>query len=262
MNHTLAPDDFPLTARTSAIAVLSLVCGLICLVPGTGLLGVVLGIAALLLIDRSQGRLRGTGLAIGGIVLGFLATLVWVGIVIGLGQFSGKLGKQFMKPIGSIFQSVEAGDFAAARAAFDPGVAANLDDEHFIAFRTAYQASAGTFVEMPDTLAKMFSAWPEVAPAMQGFNKAGVNNLIPIPARFQNGMAVAVVRFPQNVSQPPPSGTWVPHLLNLGVLTTSGQEVWLVGPTTPLGTPVPLPSQPQNAPPPAPEPAGGGPDGG
>lgn len=61
----------------SGLAVASLICGIVgfC-VPLLGLVGIVLGILGLVNISGSQGRLRGTGLAIGGIVASVLSLLI------------------------------------------------------------------------------------------------------------------------------------------------------------------------------------------
>jgi hypothetical protein len=71
----------PVTARTSGLAVASLVTGLFfwCfLVPG--IVAIVLGHVALDQIDRSGGTVTGRGMAVAGIVLG------WIGIgLLGLG---------------------------------------------------------------------------------------------------------------------------------------------------------------------------------
>ncbi len=81
--------------RTSILAILSLVCSLICLIPGTGVLAAIFGISALVGIRGSRGRVGGTGLAIAGLIVGLLFTMVWIGIVVGMNalmqEFTGKL---------------------------------------------------------------------------------------------------------------------------------------------------------------------------
>ena len=70
--------ETPRPRRTSRLAVASFVCGLCFFVPLVGpLLAVGLGVAALVEIARARGELKGSGLAIAGIVMGalfFLAT--------------------------------------------------------------------------------------------------------------------------------------------------------------------------------------------
>jgi hypothetical protein len=71
-----APPPLPATqveAKTSGMAITSLVLGILGLCGITALVGLVLGIVALVKINRSGGRLSGQGLAIGGIcVSGFM----------------------------------------------------------------------------------------------------------------------------------------------------------------------------------------------
>lgn len=66
------------TPKMSGLAIASLVCGLaaVCLVGLPGIPGVILGIIALLKISKSEGRLRGQGLAIAGIVVSALTVLM------------------------------------------------------------------------------------------------------------------------------------------------------------------------------------------
>ena len=68
-----APPSSP--PRTSGLAVASLILGILGGLVITGLLGLIFGIMALVQIGRSQGRLRGQGLAIAGIVISGLALL-------------------------------------------------------------------------------------------------------------------------------------------------------------------------------------------
>src|SRR5690349_21677791 len=56
-------------ARTSGLAVASLVMGVLGLCGITALVGIVCGIAAIMLINRSEGRLKGQALAITGLCL-------------------------------------------------------------------------------------------------------------------------------------------------------------------------------------------------
>lgn len=65
----------PSAPRTSGLAVASLILGILGGLVITGLLGLIFGIMALVQIGRSQGRLRGQGLAIAGTVISGLALL-------------------------------------------------------------------------------------------------------------------------------------------------------------------------------------------
>jgi hypothetical protein len=73
--HPVAAPPPPSRPRTSGLAVASLILGLLGAFVITALLGLIFGIMALLQIDRSQGRIRGQGLAIAGTVISGLALL-------------------------------------------------------------------------------------------------------------------------------------------------------------------------------------------
>jgi len=70
------PDSSRLAWASMLLGAASVVCLLNCV---TGLPAVWLGVAALREIDRSRGKLSGTGLAIGGILLGLLGTVIAAG---------------------------------------------------------------------------------------------------------------------------------------------------------------------------------------
>ena len=69
--------------RMSAMAVLSLVCGIICCIPGLGIAAMIFGAAAMVAIGKSGGRLGGKMIAVIGMALGLLATIVWLTFAIG-----------------------------------------------------------------------------------------------------------------------------------------------------------------------------------
>ena len=62
----------PGTVETSAKAILSLVCGLLFFIPFLFIAAIVLGHLALSEIRKSAGRLKGEGIAIAGLVLGYI----------------------------------------------------------------------------------------------------------------------------------------------------------------------------------------------
>jgi hypothetical protein len=71
-----APPPHPGMARTSGTAIASLVLGLLGCCGITAILGVILGFTSLGAIRRSRGMIVGRGLALTGIILGF----VWIGL--------------------------------------------------------------------------------------------------------------------------------------------------------------------------------------
>lgn len=251
-NPYAANADFapPPESRTSVLAILSLVCSLICIVPGLGLLGAILGISALFSISRSQGAVRGNGMAAAGIAIGLLLTVIWVGIGIGMAQFNGALGKNFIAPVAGVVQSLETGDYKTARASFDKSLDAAVTDEQIAAFVTAYQGELGHFQSMPRSLFEMITAYSQVGQRMQNYQ--GGPGEIPLPGNFDKGPAIVLIRVPTGQQNPPTSGTWMPSLTNIGVLTSSGKAIWLLPPngSAPLPPPpAPAPGTEQTPPP-------------
>ena len=76
------PQTTAVTPKTSGLAIASLVCGILAFCTGvSGLLGIIFGIVALIKINKSQGALKGLGLAIGGLVTSVLFSLIGLGIM-------------------------------------------------------------------------------------------------------------------------------------------------------------------------------------
>lgn len=86
---TLSPTGLPVASRTNALAIVSLVSGLLCCVPLISpLVAVVAGLVSLNQIGASRGAEGGKGLAIAGIALGILSCLGsgLLGVLSALGQ--------------------------------------------------------------------------------------------------------------------------------------------------------------------------------
>ncbi len=238
-------DIFPETERTSIMAILSLVCSLICCIPGLGLLGTMLGVFSLIGIGGSRGRVGGKGLAIAGIILGLLVTIIWVGIVIGLGMVGGQMDKM----ASPVFRHIEADEFDEARLVLI-SPAADLTDAEFIAFRTAYHDSMGVYIGVPTNLIKFFSAYanPDVGPQMQSHQGPGV---LPVPAEFDNGLALLALEFdPQN---PGTNASGGPAFDDLVIVLSDGTEIRLTDFASGLA-PIPPDPTPEIAPEVEPEP--------
>ena len=110
----------PPVAKTSGLAVASLVCSLILCIPLLGLVGAILGIASLGATKRPG--VRGRGLAVAGILVGLLATVVWVA-----GFFLASFG------------------FKQLLGAADPPVSAFIADYNAANDRAIYDAASADF---------------------------------------------------------------------------------------------------------------------
>lgn len=275
--------------RTSVLSILSLILGIVgvvpcvCAAPGSGAVAVILGGAALMFIGRESGRLRGSGLAASGIVLGLLVSIIQVVmLVVAFRMHTGY--KQVASLSESAMVAMQKGDFAAARTSFPATTDSVLTDQMMKDFVAAYQAELGNYQGFPEGPWSVIRDWMTAGPAMaalQNSNKGQPpNDLLPFPGRFDRGVAVIGIRFNQRAiggTQPTPTSGMVIPPSNLVVLTVSGKAIWLIDPESDAGkaikaaenaggsTPPPPPIQvtPQPAPtPPAalPSPSDGAPE--
>lgn len=222
-----APSDFDAgPERTSVLAILALICSLVCFIPGLGVLALIFGIAALVAINTARGRLAGTGMAVTGVVLGLLFSAAWVAIGIGAMQFGKLFDEQLVGRAGSIVQDVQSGDFNAARAQFATDVSGTITDEQMAAFQAVTAARLGNLQRVPDGFIEWAQSMENVGPLMQRF-QSGASNVVPVPAQFEQGWAVLMLRMPQDASRPG-AGTLVP-IVNIGVIAPDGSEYWLIG---------------------------------
>lgn len=241
-NPFSSPYDLPeavVPERTSVLAVLSLVLGIVC-VPFFGILAVFLGVVALFGIKASRGRVSGTGLAITGIVLGIIFSLIWGGCVGAGGFVVNMMTKQVAPAVGTMLTAAEADDVDAVRAGLSPSAASRLTPEAVSAFHAAVDAELGAYKRSPDSLGEMIEQYGAVFGAMgQSGNSnpmGNYNNAMPIPMQFEKGWAMAII--PINQQGNASGGNQIP-IDNIIILTASGAEIVLIPYGTTLPTPAP-----------------------
>src|SRR5262245_35170588 len=142
MTRMQAPltDDLPTPTRVSGLAVASLIFGLLCCIPGSGLLGVILGGAGLIRIGQAEGRLSGRGLAMIGIVLGMLSTVLYAGVVLG-----GLATMNRLTVYARVVESAQKGDAASVRAMLSPATAGALSDDAITEFGSRVTQEWGAY---------------------------------------------------------------------------------------------------------------------
>jgi hypothetical protein len=133
---------FGLAPETSGKAIFSLVCGLLFIILPLSIVAVVFGHLSLSEIRRSAGRLTGKGLAITGIVLGYIGVVLLAGFV-GLATYYGvqeqrNLAKRADMRKGSVISSessvvsavrtLNTAEIAYAQAHHDTGYTCSLSD--------------------------------------------------------------------------------------------------------------------------------------
>lgn len=268
-----AADDFTSDdlgpRRTSILAIIALVLSLICILPGAGLLGAIFGLAALIGISQSRGRVGGTGLAIAGLLLGLVFTALQVAVLIGALQAKKFFEIQMIGPANATMTAIEAGDYNAARTHFVPEMAAVITDEQFEKFREAYRVEMGSFKTIPLGFIDFCVAYPKVEGTMKGMgsNNSSMQNALPTPAEFDKGWTLTIAEFKPDSSRSPKGGSKViMPFVNVAVVSQDGKKtIWLVErsgtqiPPTPVPPPAPTEKGPDQTPEPAPgDGAGGG----
>ncbi len=231
----------PMDQRTSLLAVFSLVFSLVCCIPGTGAIGAILGGASLVAINSARGRLRGTGMAVTGIVLGLVVTTVWILMFVTFGSALKMVDQALLKPVSVLITGIDEGDATKVNAATANMAIPQVTDEQVRAFRDAYQAELGSFQSMPSTLIELIRGYMASGPQMQNYRG---QDSMPVPATFDKGQAVLLVQMDQNGRAAGSSnGRVTVPVTNIGILLPSGKDVWLL-PHTPGKAPLMPPSPP------------------
>lgn len=251
------PYDLPeavVPERTSVLAVLSLILGIVC-VPFFGIVAVFLGVMALFGIKASRGRVSGSGLAVTGIILGVVFSLLWGGCAGMIGFGGNMMIKKVAPAVGTIITSAQAGDVDAVKSGLSPSAASRVTPEAVEAFRVAVDSELGAFKRSPDSLGELGGQMWDLFAAMGSSgnsNPMGTHsNAMPFPLEFEKGWALVIIPIDQQGGTP--GSTTIP-VGNVIVLTSTGGEIVLVpyGTTLPAPTPV-SPADPTLPPPEAPD---------
>ncbi|PHQ81272.1 MAG: hypothetical protein COB69_04505 [Phycisphaera sp.] len=245
--------------KTSVLAVLSLVCSLICFIPGLSAIGSLLGVFGLIRISSSNGRIKGTGLAIAGIAIGVIVSLLWIGGAVAIQQGA----KQYLK-LTEVMPDIDSGSYDSARGYLSSATRPYATDEAFESFKAAYEADAGSYVGRPEGLWNLLMVFGELGQAQDPNNiseKPYGTQQAPVPGVFTNGPKWILVG--TNRSEINDAGT-SKTLDNVGIWNADGSITWLVDPDV-LGSGIQLPTNGSEVTPDAPEeaepvvaPAGGG----
>lgn len=262
------PYDLPeavVPERTSVLAVLSLVFGIVC-VPLFGIIAAFLGVMALFGIKASRGRVSGTGLAVTGIVLGTVFSLVWGGCVGTAGFALQIVAKQVAPDVAGAITSAQQNDVEGVRSKLASAGQQRLTQEAVDQFGAALTSELGAFRGVPGTIGELMGAYMDAFQALGqggGANPTGnYQNAVPIPVQFENGWAMAFI-----VQSPPGQGSSTKPMPfdNIIILTPGGAEIVLIpfGTTLPAPASSPAPTSPDAAPEPDSEaPQDGEPDSG
>lgn len=210
-------------ARTSGLAVASLVCSLICCIPGLSSIGALLGVFSLINIGKSDGRLGGRGLAIAGIVVGVILSVLWI-IAAAAYQSASAQYTSF----GQVITHIDNNEFDQARGLLSQSTKPFATDEALIEFRDRYQAETGPHTKWPtgliDGIVKIF---PLMADQQGSQPTMPYQKTMPVPGEFVNGNHL--VWFALNPPELDVSGAR-PAILNFAIQRADGDLIWLVDP--------------------------------
>ncbi|HZW08981.1 MAG TPA: DUF4190 domain-containing protein [Phycisphaerales bacterium] len=244
------PPAFDQARRLSALAVSSIITGVVsivgCCVPALGALPVLLGIAGLVVVQRSRGALSGRGLAIGGIVLGLLSLIVSTGIWIGISAGGNKLGP--------VYTQAFSADPAVVRSVLDSDAAAQVSDERIAEFQAQMASDLGGAPAIPQGVGPLFRAFGEMDQDDAERVAAGAgSDVIPMPGKTPQGQTIVLLQ----LSDDEVMGSWFPRVSDAGYVAPDGSLVWLIRGSSPAenASPAPTPADEQTDPP-APDPGG------
>ncbi|MGD9693064.1 MAG: DUF4190 domain-containing protein [Phycisphaerales bacterium] len=191
-------DEYVGEQRLSLMALFSLIFSLICFVPGAGLVGALLGIGGLVSIGKSRGRLTGKGLAITGLVLGLILSVLWGSVVVGFGQAYRFYRDRMIPPVAMLVESIEK-DPAAARTGLTEGAAKSVTDEDMAQFAAALRAHYGEFREAPKDFGSLLQTFGESMGAQnQDQTMRGGQRGVPVPLQFERGGVLIVAVFDES----------------------------------------------------------------
>lgn len=190
-------DDFGLDEpqRMSILAVLSLICAVVCCIPGLGILAFVFGALALAGISKSQGRVTGKPLAGIGMALGLIATVIWMAIAIGVAQGYKWYTTQVVGGTSQMMETVSDADIAGLRLHLLEPATTELTDEDIAAFAAVVRRDFGDFVGAPTGWSEMGEGF-KAAYGGGGMRGGGGNNqepAIPVAVHFSSGATVVHV---------------------------------------------------------------------
>lgn len=245
------PSDFddaigtPRPARVSLLALLSMVVGILTLLgcclpfvgPVGGLVALGLGIAAFMMIRRSEGRLRGWGAAAAGVVTGLIAA---VG-----GSIALVLLSQVAYAAGAYQKVVEIGqrdDQSELVGVLTVESANAITKDELVSFRERSLDALGPIRGARGGARAWVEGYLQAArlpPAVQQkYVQFGKSSILAIPLRFEKGDAAFLIAFDQ--SQPDPQLSFG-RVVNAAIAPMDGGDlIWIIDPARDLSLPPPV----------------------
>jgi uncharacterized membrane protein len=194
--------------------------------PSLGLVAMVLGIAGMIFIGTSQGRLGGKGLAIGGIACSVMALVVGIAVLAGMMFYLNQVGRyaRFVE----VAQSDDHSELQEMLT-FDAGAATTK--EGIAEFRTRVTDALGAYQGSPKGFGAVVKGFQEVeriqSKVPPSYLPSFSQSMIAVPAEFEKGSAtiIAFVK-PQEQGAATPLG----RIYNLAVVLSDGKVIWFINP--------------------------------
>lgn len=218
-------DGIIVPARTSILAVSSLVFSLVCCLPGTGAIAAALGGGALVQIGRSEGRLTGKALAIVGMILGLITSVVWIGAALG----AAGTWNSIRTGIEPAVTAVQSADVTKIKALLTPQAAAAASDAQILKFSNDVNLKLGKFQSITGNLievANFYLNMGRVLPPdlLQEF-QLGKAAYLPIPIDFEKGSVTVLLKLPADNQSRAQSGSFGGILTNIIVILPDGTRL-------------------------------------
>jgi len=225
--HVYSPS---LSSRTSIAAISSLVLGIVglftCFLPIFGPLAIIVGIAALVAISRSEGTLKGTGLAIAGSITGLVSLVISLFVV-----FSAYIATNSIKDYAGLVPDAQRRDESAAAAWLGLGADGSPTADVLTRFDDSVTNRLGEFQSAESDLSSLF-AWEArkdntAAAQVTDYENAGYS-VFECEGTFEKGMArILVLVDDDDTDDLMPLG----KIVNLAVIPEGASEVfWLFQP--------------------------------
>ena len=192
------PGDRP--QRLSVMAVLGLICVVGCIIPGAPALGAVLGLAAILGINASRGRVTGKAPAVIALVLGLILTAFQVSLVAGAVAAFNAFVTHVTPKAEQIARALEQTDASGLRGVLSAPASESLGDADIDRLRAVIKSELGAFIGVPRGPLGLAEGL-QSAPVFSKGTATGWSlppNATPVPADFSKGTAVFMVFFSEN----------------------------------------------------------------
>ena len=190
--------------------------------PVISLLGIFIASIALITITRSRGRIAGAGIALAGMGLCVVVSVLSMGLLLGAMSGAGRIGAAVNEAMAAAMdRNADELRYAMHHEARDRFDQQMLDD-----FARLVEGQVGGFVGSPDQVLRARSLWNRVLPAMERITDSGLDQrVIPWPAEFENDAAVVLLILRSRAAMAAPYG----QIMDIAVLTNEGFEVRLIG---------------------------------